>query len=134
VLLFQKLERSNQIRNSRNSNVFRRSCRGFGYGRGYGGGSALGQNDAVDAGAIGGPEERSEVVGVFDTIEGEEEAILSGFAGCWLVRSEEVFDSEEFSFSNNGQYALVGISAGEPGELVPGLERYADAGDPAKLD
>jgi hypothetical protein len=73
-------------------------------------------------------------VGVFDAVEGEEEAVLSWLVGCWLVRSEEVFDSEEFSFSNDGQDALVGVGAGEPGELVPGLERYADAGRSAELD
>ena len=28
----------------------------------------------------------------------------------------------------------MGIGAGEPGELVPGLEGYADAGGPAEVD
>ena len=28
----------------------------------------------------------------------------------------------------------MGVGAGEPGELVPGFERYADAGGPAEVD
>jgi hypothetical protein len=129
VLLFHLLERADEVRNSRNSNVFGGSGRGFGYGGGYGGGSALGDNDAVDAGTVGGSKQGSEVVGVFDTVEGEEEAGLG-----WFLRCEEVFDCEEFSLTNDGQYALVGVGAGEPGELIPGLERNADAGGPAEVD
>ena len=84
MLLFHLLERSNEVRNSRNPHVFRGSGRGFGYGGGHGSGSALGQDDAVDAGTVGGSEQRSEVVGVFDTVEGEEEAVLA-----WLVGVRE---------------------------------------------
>ena len=81
VLLLHLFERANEVGNPRNPNVFRGSGRGFGYGRGDGGGSALGEDDAVDAGTVGGSEQRSEVVGVFDAVEGEEEAVLARLFG-----------------------------------------------------
>jgi hypothetical protein len=68
-------------------------------------------------------------VGVFDAIESKEEPVLA-----WLAGSQQVLDSQKFPFSNDRQYALVGICSGEPGELVSGFERYADAGRSAELD
>ena len=38
-----------------------------------GGGAAFGEDDAVDAGAVGGAEEGAEIVGVFYAVEGEQE-------------------------------------------------------------
>jgi hypothetical protein len=68
-------------------------------------------------------------VGVFDAIESKEEPVLACLAG-----SQQVFNPQESPLPNNRQYALMRIRPGEPGELVPGFERYADTGRPAKLN
>ena len=91
--------------------------------RGEGGGAALGEDDAVDAGAVGGAEEGAEVVGVFYAVEGEEER--GSRPGGWGV--EEVFEGEEFALAEEGDDALVGVGFGVAGELVAGLGGDADA-------
>ena len=47
---------------------------GFEGGGAEGSGAALGEDDAVDTGAIGNAEERTEVLRIFDTVEREDEA------------------------------------------------------------
>ena len=51
-----------------------------------------------------------------------------------LFGSEEVFDGEELALADNGEGALVGVGAGETGELVAGLDGDADAGGAAEFD
>ena len=53
-------------------------------------GTALGEHAAIDASAIGNPEECSEVLGVFDAVESEEQARRTGLGR--RVRLEQVFD------------------------------------------
>ena len=118
VGLLHLLERADEVGDAGDADVLGGSGGGFGDGRGDGGGAALGEDDAVDAGAVGGAEEGAEVVGVFDAVEGEEEAVAA--VGR---RGEQVFDGEEVALANEGDDALVGVGSGEPGELVAGLER-----------
>ena len=47
---------------------------------------------------------------------------------------EEIFDAEELALFDDGQHALMGVGAGDPGELVARLERDADACGAAELD
>ena len=129
VLLLHLLEGADQVGNAGDTDVLGGSGGGFGYGRSDGGGAALGEDDAIDAGAVGGPEQGSEVVRVFDAVEGEEEPVVPGFG--W---SEKVLDSKELTLADDGEHALVGIGAGEAGELVPGFEGDADTGFSAELD
>jgi hypothetical protein len=103
--------------------------RGLGYSRGHRGRPPFRQNNAIDAGAIGGAEQRSQVVGVFDAIKSKEEPVPVCLAG-----RQQVLNSEELALPNDRQDALMRIGAGKPGELVPGFERYADPGGAAKLD
>lgn len=61
-------------------------------------------------------------MGVFDTIECEKEAVLAlGFG------THEVFDAKELAFLDDGEDALMGVGAGEAGELVARLQRDSDA-------
>jgi hypothetical protein len=129
VFLLHLFEGANEVGDAGDANVFGGSGGGFGYGCGDGGGASLGEEDAIDAGSVGGSEQGSEVVGVFDAVEGEEETVMSGFG--W---GEKVLDSEELTLADDGQNALVGIGAGEAGELVAGLEGDADAGFAAEVD
>ena len=77
VFLLELLEGADEVGDSGDADVLGGSGGGFGYGAGDGGGAAFWDNDAVDTGSVGGAEEGSEVVGVFDAVEGEEEAVLA---------------------------------------------------------
>ena len=47
---------------------------------------------------------------------------------------QQIFDPQEPPFPNDRQYSLMSVRSGEPGELVPGFERYTDTGRSAELD
>ena len=129
VLLLHLLQRADEVGDAGDADVLGGSGGGLGDGRGDGSGAALGQDDAVDTGTVGGAEERAEVVRVFDAVESEEEFVLA-----WLFGGQQVFDGEELPLAHHREDALMGIGAGEPGELVAGFERDADAGRAAELD
>jgi hypothetical protein len=69
--------------------------RGFGHRCGHGRRSPFRQNDAIDPGAIGSPEQGSKVVGIFDTVESKEEFVLA-----WVGWRQQVLYPEEFALSN----------------------------------
>ena len=52
---------------------------------------------------------------------------------CCGLGGEEVFDGEEGALADQGDGPLVGVGAGEAGELVAGFEGEADVGVAAKL-
>jgi hypothetical protein len=103
-------------------------CAGAGlYGHGAEGrGAALGEDDAVDAGAVGYAEQRAEVLRVFDAVEGEQQAAGAGV--CGARRGEKVLDGEELLWANQGDDALVGGGFGQQRELLARLLADADAG------
>jgi hypothetical protein len=82
---------------------------------------ALGRNDAVDACAVGGTEERAEVLRIFDAIEGEKQG---RFTGNGL---EELFELGEGLGADDGDDTLVAGGFGEVGEVLARLEADADA-------
>jgi hypothetical protein len=129
VFLLHLLEGADEVGDAGDANVLGGSGGGLGYGSGDGCGAALGDDDAVYSGAVGGAEESSEVVGVFHAIEGEEEAVLAVLFG-----GKEVFDGEEFTLADDGEDALMGVGAGEAGELIAGLDGDADASGAAEFD
>ena len=88
-----------------------------------------GQNDAVDAGAIRGSQQRSKIMRVLDAIESKEEPVLSR-----LRWRQQVLNRQEPPLPNDRQYALMRVRSGEPGELVPGLEGHSDTGRSAEFD
>ena len=87
-------------------------------------GASLGEDDAVDAGAVGYAEESAEILRVFNAVEREKEAA----GGGGLAGGEEVFDGEEFLGADEGHDALMGGGFGEEGELLAGVLADADAG------
>ena len=88
-------------------------------------GTALGEDDAVHAGAIGYAEQGAEVLRVFDAVEGEQQA-----GSVWAVarRLEEVFNGEKLLRANHGDYALMGGGLGQLRQLLAGFLANADAG------
>ncbi len=129
VLLLHLLQRADEVGDAGDADVLGGPGGGLGYGAGDGRGAALGNDDAVYSCAVGGAEEGTEVVGVFYAVEGEEEAVLAVLFG-----GEEVFDGEEFALADDGEDALMGVGAGEAGELIAGLDGDADASGAAEFD
>src|SRR5206468_151200 len=87
-----------------------------------------------DASSFGCAEEGTEVVRIFHAVEGQEEGVATGDGGASLFRSgDEVFDGEVLALADDGERALMGVGAGEPGELVARLERDTDPGGAAKI-
>ena len=156
VGLLHLLERADEVGDAGDSDVFGGTGGGLGDGRGDWGGAAFGQDDSVDSRAIGGAQERAEVVRVLDAVEGEEEFVrgvnLCAVCGCILrngfrrgfrhgfrlgfgggLGREQVFDGEEGALADQGDGPLVGVGACQAGELVSGFEGEADVGVAAEL-
>jgi hypothetical protein len=129
VFLLHLLEGADEVGDAGDADVLGGSGGGLGYGSGDGSRAALGEDDTVDSGTVGGAEESAEIVGVFDSVEGKEEAMLAVFFG-----GEEIFDGEELAFADDGEDALVGVGAGETCELVTRLDGDADASGAAEID
>lgn len=79
-------------------------------------------------GSVGGPEQRSQIVRIFDAVQSKKESVLSGLAG-----KQQVLDPQEPSLSNHCEHALMSIRPGKPGKLVSGFQRHADTCRSAEL-
>jgi len=119
VVALEVFERSDEVDDAGDTEVFLGSGGGFGGYGAHGSGAALGHDDGIDSGAVGGAKERAEILGVFHAVEGEDEA---GRAGGL----EDIFDSEELLGADDGDDALVGGGAGHVGEGFAGLGADAD--------
>ena len=120
---FSSSQGADEVDDAGDAEVF--GCSGAGF-HGNGAercGAALGEDDAVDAGAVGYAEKRAEILRIFDAIEREEQARLRG-----IGRGEEVFDRQGFLRADEGDDALVGGGAGEMREVFAGFLANADAG------
>jgi hypothetical protein len=74
ILLLQVFKGAYEVDDAGNAEVLGGSGTGFDGYRAEGSGSALGEDYAVDAGAVGYAKKRAEVLRVFNTVEGEEQA------------------------------------------------------------
>lgn len=127
ILPFEVFEGADQINDASDAEVLGSSGAGFDGDWAQGRGAALGEDDAVDAGAVGYAEQSAEVLRVFDAVEGEQQTVRACFCGGWAGR-EQVFDGEEFLRADQGDYTLVSGSFGQLSELVAGFLADADAG------
>ena len=131
VVALELFEGADEVDDARDAEVLRSAGAGFDSRWAEGRGAALGEENAVDAGAIGNAEERAEVLRVLDAVEGEDEAW--GFA-CGGIWRQEVFEGEKFLRTDDRHDALVGGSFGGEGELLAGLLADANAGISAQCD
>ena len=93
VVLLEVFEGADEVDDAGDAEVLGGAGAGFDGGGAERGGAALGEDDAVDAGAIGDAEQRAEVLRIFDAVEGEDEA---GGGALRPDGRKEVFDGEEF--------------------------------------
>jgi len=129
MLPFHLLQRPHEVGDASDPHMFGRSCGRLGYRRGDRCRTSLRQDDTVYACSIGGAQQSTQIMGIFDAIESKEEFVLSRLFG-----GEQVFDPEKLALAHDRQHSLMRIGAGEPGELVARLKGYANACGAAEFD
>lgn len=122
VGLLHLLEGADEVGYAGDADVFGGPGRRFGDCSGNGGAATLRKNNAVDSDPVGCAEDGTEIVGVFQAVEGEEEAMVAVSGG-----DEEVFNGEECPFAKIGDDALMRLGLGNARELIAGFYRDADA-------
>jgi hypothetical protein len=123
VLLLQFFEGANEVDDAGDAEMFGGSRAGFYGDRTERCGAAFGEDYSIDAGAIGYAEKCAEILRIFDTVKGEEQAGLRGIRRC-----EEVFNGQRFLRADESHDALVSRSTGQMREVFAGFLTYAHAG------
>jgi len=123
VLLLHGFEGAGDVDDLGDADVLAGARRGFGRHSTERGGAAFREDDAVDSGSVSRTEERAEVVGIFYSVECEDEFR----AGRAIWGGEEVFEGEEFALADEGDDALVRVGFTVASELVAWLCADANA-------
>jgi hypothetical protein len=127
VVALQLFESADEVDHAGDAQVLGRASAGLDRGRGERGGAALGDEDPVDAGAIGHAQQRTKILRILDAVERENQARGAGSCnfGPRGVRREEVFEGQQLLRADERDDALVRVGTGHLRELLAGLE-----GDP----
>jgi hypothetical protein len=104
ITALELLERADEVDDAGDAEMLGGSGTGFDCGGAEGSGAALGEKDAVDAGAIGDAKKSAEILRVFNAVEREQET--SGRFGAGVGR-EEILKGEEFLRANERDNALM---------------------------
>ena len=106
-----------------------RGARGrFDRGTGKSGGAALGNDDAVGARAIGGANQRAQVMRIFDAVEHNDEAVFAA------MLFEQGVDIGVLLARGDRNYALMGVGVGQAIKLLARQEAHLDAAGAAIID
>ena len=105
IAALELFEGADEVDDACDAEVLDGSCAGFDGDRAEWSRATLGEEDAVDPGAVGNAKESAEILRVFNAIEREEKA-SGGFFGRW-VGFEEVFKREKFLRLNERDDTLV---------------------------
>ena len=130
VLFLEIFEGAHEVHYAGDTQMFGRAGAGFdGHGT-QGSGTALRENNSVNARSVGHSKERAEVLRVFDAIESKDEP---GWPEAVDGRRclEEVFDGQKLLRPNDRHNALVRGGSGKLGQLLTGLLAHAHACLPA---
>jgi hypothetical protein len=125
IVTLELFEGANEVDDAGDAEVLDCSGAGFDGSRAEWSGAALGEQDAVDAGAIGDAKKSAEVLRVFNAVEREDEAGWR-FAGAGR-RLEEVFERQRFLRTDKSDDALVRGGIGGEGELLARPLKNANA-------
>jgi hypothetical protein len=117
VVLLEVFEGADEIDDAGDAEVLGCAGAGFDGGGAEWSGAALGEEDAIDSGAISNAEQSAQVLRIFDAIEGEDE---TGGGAC-RRRGKQIFDGEEFLRADERDDALVGGSFGSERQLLARL-------------
>ncbi len=119
VLTLELFEGADEVDDAGDAEMLLGSGGGLGGYGAQGRGAALGHDHCVDSGSVGGAKECAEVLGIFNAVEGEDEA--RGGDGF-----QNVLDGEELLGANDGDDSLVSRGVGHVGEGFAGLGAEAD--------
>jgi len=124
VVFLQLLKGADEIDDTRDAKVLGGSGASFDGGRAQRSGAALGEEDAIDARAIGDAKKSAEVLRIFNAVDSKDEAGggfgRRGFIGRG-IRREKVLDGEEFLRANKRNDTLMARCIGGEGELLARL-------------
>jgi hypothetical protein len=125
IAALELFEGANEIDDTGDAEVLGGSGAGFDGSGAEWSGAALGDEDAVDAGAVGDAKKSAEVLRVFNAVKSEDEA-GGGVAGRGRGR-EEVLEGEKLLWADKRDDALVCGGIGGEGELFAGPLKNANA-------
>jgi hypothetical protein len=127
------LKRAGHVDDAGDADVLGGAGRGLNGNSAQGRGAALGKDDSIDAGSVRSAQEGAEVLGVFDTVECEEEA-----GGCDAIPSrrggQEIFEIKDGLGANDRDDTLVTSILRKQGEVFAGLEAEAHAAVTAEIN
>src|ERR1019366_122105 len=128
VALLQLVQGARDVGDARDGQVFGGSGGGLYRGAGEPGGAALGDNDAIGAGAVGGANESAEIVRVLHAVEDHQKAVLG------VPLFQQGVHVGVLLAAGDGDDALVGVGIGGAVELLAGQEADLHAAGPAVVD
>src|SRR5271154_4713282 len=111
MLLLHLLQRANQVRDTSDPHMLRRSRRCLGNRRRNRSRTPLRQNDAMDASAISSPQQRPQIVRVLNPVKRQEEPVFS-----LSLRSQQVFYPQELTLPNDRQHPLMSVRPSQSGQ------------------
>ena len=125
IAALELFEGADEVDDAGDAEVLGGSGAGFDGGSAERSGAALGEEDTVDASAIGDTKKSAEVLRVFNSVKREEEA--SGGIAHGGIGREEVLEGEEFMRADKRDDTLVGGSFGGESKLLARPLKDADA-------
>ena len=93
IVALEIFERADQVDDAGDAKMLGCAGAGLNGGGAEGSGAALGEDDAVDTGAIGHAEQSTKILRIFNAVEGEEQTRGNGLPGSGV---EEIFEGEKF--------------------------------------
>jgi hypothetical protein len=122
---FELFQSADQVHNARDAKVFGGSCTCLYRRRAQRRRAALGEDDAIDSGAIGDAQQGAEVLRIFDAIESQQKA---GCAGLVCSGFKHIFKSKKLLRAYNSDHTLVRGGSGQLGEMLAWLLADANTG------
>lgn len=122
--LLEVFQGSVDVRDSRNRQVLESTRSSFGYRFGEADSAAFRDDDGVGACSVGGPDDRAEIVRVFDAIEDDHETGIRG----------DVIEFGVFRGRSESDNALVGVAAGQAGKSAAVFEPDWNRGSAREID
>jgi hypothetical protein len=124
IVALEFFESSDQVDDAGDAEMLGRAGAGLDGDRAKRGRAALGEDYAIDAGAIGHAKQGAKILRVFNAVEGEDQAAARVAGRCL----EKVLNVEKFLWADNGNDTLMGCGSSHVGKLLAGFGAHSDAG------
>ena len=128
IAFFQLVQRARDVGDARDRQMLRGPGGSFDHGARQPDGAAFGNDDAVGAGAVGGANQRAQVVRVFHAVEHDQEAVLA------VALLQQRVHVGILLAAGDGDDALVGVGVGGAVKLLARQEADLHAAGAAVVD